>query len=404
MRQTITQLVLLLPLLLGVAMQDPPQHDEEQFQTLNRRFDNLRQSLSALGGISDENREIVRSLRLQFTKYNAENHSHDRGIAHELQLAIWLRENDIVDSLFPRLIELADDGQPMRKSWMDYYLRVNNYERVISALSAAPTDPTDDPQHVITLGKCYFAQHQFEDALDALDTIPEQATADNAGLAAQIDELRQNCESYMELWPLEQVIRSNQDAADDLPRVELITSGGRIVLELFEVEAPNTVANFISLVEAGFYDGSKFHRVLANFMAQGGDPNTKPDGKGVPGQGGPGYRIHDEHTREGARSHFAGSLSMANSGKPHSGGSQFFLTHEPTPHLNGKHTVFGRILEGLDVARALKINDALKSATVLRKRAHEYSPVTLPEDDPTGATGLVIPPRPPTVPLPPPPN
>ncbi len=404
MRQTITQLVLLLPLLVGVAMQDPPQHDEEQFQTLSRSFDNLRQSLSALGGISDENREIVRSLRLQFTKYNAANRSHDRGIAHELQLAIWLRENDVVDSLFPRLIELADDGLPMRKSWIDYYLRVNNYERVITALSAAPTDPTDDPQGVITLGKCYFAQHRFEDALEALDTIAEEATTDNAGLAAQIDQLRQTCESYMELWPLEQVIRSTQDAASDLPHVELITSGGRIVLELFEVEAPNTVANFISLVEAGFYDGSKFHRVVANSIAQGGDPNTKPDGQGVPGQGGPGYRIHDEHTREGARSHFAGSLSMANSGKPHSGRSQFFLTHEPTPHLNGKHTVFGRILEGLDVARALKINDVLESATVLRKRDHEYSPVTLPEEDPTGATGLIIPPRPPTGSRSPPPN
>ena len=407
MRQSITQLVLLLPLLVGVAMQDPPQpsqDENEQFQALSRRFDNLRQSLSALGGISDENREIVSSLRVQFTDYNAANPNHDRGIAHELQLAMWLREHDLVDSLFPMLIELADDGQPMRKSWIDYYLRVNNYERVITALYAAPTDPADDPQRVITLGKCYFAQHQFEDALNALDTIPEEATADNAGLAAQIEQLRQNCESYLELWPLEQVIRSTQDATGDLPHVELVTSGGSIVLELFELEAPNTVANFISLVEAGFYDGTKFHRVLANFMAQGGDPNTKPDGQGVPGQGGPGYRIHDEHTREGARNHFAGSLSMANSGTPHSGGSQFFLTHEPTPHLNGKHTVFGRILEGLDVARGLKINDVLESATVLRKRDHEYSPATLPQEDPTGATGLVIPARPPTVPPSPPPN
>ena len=404
MRQTISKLVLLLPLLLGLAAQDPPQHDEEQFQTLSKSFDNLQQSLSALGGISDENREIVRSLRLQFTQYNAANPSHDRGMAHELQLALWLREDDIVDSLFPRLIELAEDGQPMRRSWTGYYLRVNNYQRVIAALNASPTDPADDPLRVTTLGKCYFAQHQFEEAIIALDTIPEEAIADNAGLTTQIKQLRENCESYAELWPLERVLRSTQDAASDLPHVELVTSAGRIVLELFEVEAPNTVANFISLVESGYYDESKFHRVLPNFMAQGGDPNTKPDGQGVPGRGGPGYRIHDEHTREGARIHFAGSLSMANSGKANSGGSQFFLTFEPTPHLNGKHTVFGRILEGLDSARSLKRNDVLESATVLRNRDHEYSPDTLPEEDATSTTGLVIPPRPPTVPPPPPPN
>ncbi len=407
MRQTISQLVLLLPLLLGLATQDPPQppqDENEQFQTLSGSFAKLRQSLSALGGISDENREIVHALRLRFTEYNNANPDHDRGIATELQLAIWLDESDIVDSLFPKLIELVDSGQSIRKSWTDYHLRANNYERLIAILSGSPTDPGDDPQGVLALGKCYFAEHQFEDALTALDTIPEEATASNAGLAAQTKRLREICESYLEMWPLEQVLRSNQDAADDLPRVELITSRGRIVLELFEVEAPNTVANFISLVEAGFYDESKFHRVEANFMAQGGDPNTRPDGQGAPGQGGPGYRILDEHTREGARNHFAGSLSMANTGKPHSGGSQFFLTHEPTPHLNGKHTVFGRILEGLDVARGLKINDILESATVLRKRDHEYSPSTLPDEDPTDPSRLAFPPRPSPAPPSPPPN
>ena len=267
-----------------------------------------------------------------------------------------------------------------------------------------PADPANDPQGVLNLAKCYFAEHRFDDALTALESIPEEATAENAGHAAQIDRLRETCESYLELWPLEQVIRSTQEGGDDLPHVELITSGGRIVLELFEIEAPNTVAAFISLVEAGFYDGTKFHRVLANFMAQGGDPNTKPGGEGLPGQGGPGYRIPDEHTREGARNHFTGSLSMANSGTPHSGGSQFFLTHEPVPRLNGKHTVFGRILEGLDVARAIKRNDVLESARVLRKRDHPYSPDTIPDEGSTTTIGTPLPPPPATAPPTPPPN
>ena len=412
MRQTITQLVLLLPLLLGLAAQAPPQpdqaqtpqHDDEQFQALSRTFENLQQSLSALGGISDESRAVVLSLRLRFTEYNTTNPNHDRGIAHELQLAIWLGEDDRVDSLFPTLMELVEDDQPMRRSWSDYYLRANNYDRLIAVLSASPADPNDDPEAVLTLARCLFAQHRFGEALDMLESIPVEATDQNTALSKQIDQLRDNCESYVELWPFEQVIRSTEEGANDLPRVELITARGRIVLELFENEAPNTVANFISLVEAGFYDGTKFHRVRQNFMAQGGDPNTKPGATGIPGQGGPGYRIPDEHTRQGARNHFAGSLAMAKTDAPHTAGSGFFLTHEPTPDLNGKHTVFGRILEGLDVARGLKINDLLVSAIVLRKRDHEYSPDSLPELEsvPTGLADFLLPPQ--LSPQPPPPS
>ena len=412
MRQTITQLVLLLPLLLGLAAQAPPQpdqaqtpqRDDEQFQALSRTFENLQQSLSALGGISDESRAVVLSLRLRFTDYNATNPNHDRGIAHELQLAIWLGEDDRVDSLFPSLMELVEDDQPMRRSWSDYYLRANNYDRLIAVLSASPADPNDDPEAVLTLARCLFAQHRFGEALDMLESIPVEATDQNTALSNRIDQLRNNCESYVELWPFEQVIRSTEEGANDLPRVELITARGRIVLELFENEAPNTVANFISLVEAGFYDGTKFHRVIQNFMAQGGDPNTKPGATGIPGQGGPGYRIPDEHTRQGARNHFAGSLAMAKTDAPHTAGSGFFLTHEPTPDLNGKHTVFGRILEGLDVARGLKINDLLVSAIVLRKRDHEYSPDSLPELEsvPTGLADFLLPPQ--LSPQPPPPS
>ena len=129
--------------------------------------------------------------------------------------------------------------------------------------------------------------------------------------------------------------------ADDLPRVLLKTSKGDIVLELFENEAPNTVANFIALVEKGFYNGLTFHRVLPNFMAQGGDPTGN-------GSGGPGYAIACECYRPDARMHFRGSLSMAHAGRD-TGGSQFFLTFLPTRHLNGQHTCFGRVIRGMDV-------------------------------------------------------
>jgi cyclophilin family peptidyl-prolyl cis-trans isomerase len=130
-----------------------------------------------------------------------------------------------------------------------------------------------------------------------------------------------------------------------------------LVVELFENEAPQTVGNFISLVENGFYDGTVFHRVLPNFMAQGGCP------KGT-GQGGPGYTIYDEHDRDDARMHFRGYLSMANTGRKNSGGSQFFLTFVPTPHLNDKHTVFGRVIEGMDVLERIQRRDPDKQGNL----------------------------------------
>lgn len=169
-----------------------------------------------------------------------------------------------------------------------------------------------------------------------------------------------------------------------MPRVQLTTNRGPIVIELFEDEAPNTVANFISLIESGTYDNVKFHRVIPNFMVQGGDPLSKDDDPRNDGQGGPGYLIPCECYSKSARMHFRGSLSAAHAGKD-TGGSQFFITHLPTPHLNPNpaqetgHTVFGRVLSGMEVVAAIEKDDVIEQAVVLNKRDHEYKPKTLPD-------------------------
>jgi cyclophilin family peptidyl-prolyl cis-trans isomerase len=186
---------------------------------------------------------------------------------------------------------------------------------------------------------------------------------------------------YRELWAKEQAIRAAEAKADDLPRVRLETSKGDVVIELFENEAPQAVANFITLVKKGYYNGVVFHRVLPMFMAQGGDPRGD-------GSGGPGYTIRDECRQPNYRYHFRGSLSMAKTAEPDTGGSQFFLTFVPTPHLDGKHTVFGRLIEGVDVLGELQKRDPqspgsappdkIIKAEVLRDRGHEYSFEKLP--------------------------
>jgi cyclophilin family peptidyl-prolyl cis-trans isomerase len=124
------------------------------------------------------------------------------------------------------------------------------------------------------------------------------------------------------------------------------TEKGNLVIELFAKDVPVTVNNFVFLAREGYYDGTTFHRVLPDFMAQGGDPTGT-------GSGGPGYRFEDEFT---SHTHVAGTISMANSGA-NTNGSQFFITYEPTPWLDGKHSVFGQLLEGMDVLKSLTPRD-----------------------------------------------
>jgi cyclophilin family peptidyl-prolyl cis-trans isomerase len=131
------------------------------------------------------------------------------------------------------------------------------------------------------------------------------------------------------------------------------TERGEIVCQLHAAQAPLTVENFVNLARAGFYDGTTFHRVIPGFMAQGGDPTGT-------GRGGPGYSFRDEFTSE-LRHDAAGVLSMANAG-PNTNGSQFFLTLAPTPHLDGRHTVFGRVTDGIDVLRSIRERDPAADA------------------------------------------
>ena len=138
-------------------------------------------------------------------------------------------------------------------------------------------------------------------------------------------------------------------------RATMETDKGTIEVQLFPEYAPKTVNNFVFLAREGYYDGVTFHRVIANFMVQGGDPTGT-------GRGGPGYQFEDE-VKGNPLKHEAGVLSMANAG-PGTNGSQFFITHSPQPHLNGKHTVFGKVTAGQDVVNAIRQGDKITKVTI----------------------------------------
>jgi len=247
------------------------------------------------------------------------------------------------------------------------------YDEAAGITTALLENECEDKKVYDLAGIAAFATHEFDKADEYLTEAQALGVLSDRGrgMLAGVDD-------YKKFWKDEQEIREKEAAGDKLPRVKLQTTKGTIVVELFEHEAPGAVGNFVSLVESGFYDDITFHRVLANYMAQGGCPQGD-------GFGGPGYKIYCETDRPDYRRHFRGSLSMAKSPEKDTGGSQFFLTFLPTPQLNGKHTVFGRVVEGLDVLAniqrrdpdsdtALPDPDRIIKATVEFKRNHEYVP------------------------------
>ena len=246
----------------------------------------------------------------------------------------------------------------------------------------------DNSQVKLDLGLVLLRSNQFAEANEIIDSIPRTDIEKLEGADNKFLEMRKQLESHYEE---EKQIIAAEEAADDLPRVELVTTQGPIVVELFENEAPETVGNFINLVEAGFYKDVIFHRVIAGFMAQTGLVTRLPEGylNKVPG-----YTIYDE-TKDGRR-HFSGYLSMAKANEPDSAGGQFFITFAPQNYLDGHHTVFGRVIEGIENVGRIKptfeekenekgeppeevsLNepdpDRILEAKVIRKRDHAYVP------------------------------
>lgn len=250
----------------------------------------------------------------------------------------------------------------------------DRFEEALPSLNALIEGKTIETMAYNDAGVASFAMHDFAKAKEYLTKGSSVLTEQGLAMLSVADE-------YVDYWKREQELRekaANAADEDKLPVVRIETNRGTMLVELFEDEAPETIGNFISLIERGFYDGLTFHRVLPGFMAQGGCPQGT-------GTGGPGYEIYCECLNPEHRKHFRGSLSMAHAGRD-TGGSQFFLTFVPTPQLNGKHTVFGRVTEGLDVLAKITRRDPsdpaqmgiqpdkIVKAEVVSKRDHKYLP------------------------------
>lgn len=245
----------------------------------------------------------------------------------------------------------------------------------------------DDPATGLAEAVLRYRSGEFDRAVPLFDAVLGAFPVGDDTVAMAAASRR-----YPEAFAQELSFRKRDEQAK-LPRARLETSKGAVVVELFEDDAPNTVANFVWLADAKFYDGTVFHRVVPFFMAQGGDPfSATPDDPRV-GKGGPGYAIPTEANR---RRPFRGVIAMAHARRDDEG-SQFFLTTGTSAHLERDYTVFGRILEGQDVAERIVRGDRLIKVEVVSRRDHPYQPTTvagLPAPAPKAAAPEPKPPTP----------
>ena len=376
-------------------------------------FAQCRGSLTNLRSLNDSDRGAISALRARF---DAANDLSAKGSAATLQLSLWIEDATSAEGQariqqdWQSLLAAAPENGALasgyiswqagagmlkgtalleaRRSLLDRFpgsaetalevaaglRREIDCQAAIEVLLNLGEDAPAKAK--VLLAQAYFDENLFGEASEVLAAMNLEAIEDVA-VRAQANNIVRQCEEIKPLWEAELAVRAKEEAADNLPRVEIQTAKGSILIELFEDDAPNTVANFISLIQSDYYDGIAFHRFEPNFMIQGGCPNTKT-GEGTYGTGGPGYTIADECKGDNARLHFADSVAMDKTSAPDTGGSQFYLNHRPTTWLNNRHTVFGRVLEGRDVACKLRKDDLIEDITIIRLReGSTYVPQTV---------------------------
>ncbi len=335
---------------------------------------------------SDALREHLKQMREVMVHYNTElpNLPQDREMREQ-----WFELLSQGVPIFQRMIAAAvaeyqrspnPTGPLGTMLWdtFDRRTKVDLYEGMLPVGQALLASGYEKPELPSAIVRTAYAMNEF----DAVRQLAPQLTGD-ADTSPQVEDILEEVEEFEALWAAELAAREQDAQGPPLPRVLMKTTKGDIELELFENQAPETVANFISLVESGFYEGLIFHRVLEHFMAQTGCPIGD-------GSGSPGYRIYGEADKPDARKFFRGTLGMALAGEPNSGGSQFFITFLPNTYLNGTYTAFGRVTKGIEVlGHLVRVDpesdeeekkkpsqplDEIISIEVLSKRGHDYVP------------------------------
>ncbi|MFM7132941.1 MAG: peptidylprolyl isomerase, partial [Planctomycetota bacterium] len=298
------------------------------------------------------------------------------------QVAIWLSDDAAMHKAFERLLSLSPDNDAVTIAWAREAVASADYEVAIDLLQRRKIEGPRAVQAHLLRATALLGINRFTDAQAVLNTAPMARQPDEA---VQIGEMSARITKLNDVWAKELSAISRDQNGEPLPTVELLTSKGPVLLELFEEDVPFTVRNFVERVESGAYDGTRFHRLQRGFAIQGGDPETVGGGAGGKGTG--GWLIPDEIEPNTARAPLFGRLVMAKQAlpqdpanpAPNTAGSQFAILLSTSEHVAEKFTVFGRVIDGWDAARELVAGDEIVQARVLTKRDHAYEAVRLPD-------------------------
>ncbi len=282
--------------------------------------------------------------------------------AESLVNAVGQKHLDRGIELGTRLLEAFPDSDNVKIEYMRRLRQAARFKDAVNFIEEHGPHLLMDPGTGIMYSDCLYADHQFDASIRHL--IELQSNEDNE---ANTDNLVRNMRldlrpAILESWKREEAIRSAEATAGTNPRVSMTINSKPVLIELYENSAPATVANFLALVRDGHYENTWFHNVAPAFMSQGGIPADMS----YPSYHGPGYSIINESSVPGARDHFSGSIAMPTISPDKLIGSQFYITHAPTMHLNGMNPVFGHVVEGLDVIRSMRGGERIDSIEITR--------------------------------------
>ncbi|MBC03934.1 MAG: hypothetical protein CMJ34_11635 [Phycisphaerae bacterium] len=355
----------------------------EDWSDIRDNYDQLKRYMAAKRRIGADEKASLIALQERIDAFREGNPEDPRPLAMDIQVSTWLGDDARIDEDYEQLAAISDLDR-IQVAWAKHRLGMNGYGSIPGIILSDPVDLADEPEANVLLARSYMARNQFQDAIDAIDAIPEEGLQ-KPSIRVNANRVRGQAERWLALWQDEVGLREAEEAAGTSPVMQLITSRGPVTILLYETQAPNTVANFIELAERDFFDGTRFHRVEPNFVVQGGDPNSRPGSTIAPGSGGRGQWIPDEADRPDKRFHFAGSLAMAKSPDqtkpgstiPNSASSQFYVVIEPAENLNEEYTVFGRVIDGIEIIEAIRKNDDLLEVATISRPERDYSAETL---------------------------
>jgi peptidyl-prolyl cis-trans isomerase B (cyclophilin B) len=249
----------------------------------------------------------------------------------------------------------------------------NRYAAARVLMESVPESSFTDPTQLYLWSDVHYADHEFDRALAIINSIDMDAVAEAKliGLHRRLRFLKPVRQQAVDAWPGELEARARDALRDDNPLAMIRIGGREVLIELFEDDSPNTVANFIAAADLGLYDGYPAGQVHTGFRTIMG--NRHDD------DGAPSWTIPDEHETTESRPIVSGTLVSYRTSRHKSGTSEFFILHFPAPHLNGLRTTFGRVLTGLDVIREMQEGDVIDSVEVIRRRPHQYNPIVVTE-------------------------